>query len=266
MAIFLISFSPGVFVGAGRRILDISLFAVNGRSEAGQARPQHSLQVGVDSADSEKPTVLVRGLEKAQVKTCFEGMAKKEGDKVKVEEDGDFLKVTNEKSEETLIGWVDDKTMVLAPNQADKAALQARIDGKDGLDSHKAFADVASAANQGASVWFAVSPRDGTELAKGMSQNPLQVAPQGLYGSLDFKSGLGLDLGVRFASADEAAGAKEKVMPMIGQMKPMLGPAAAMVDKLKVATSGNDMTVNLNLTNKDMEQMQQMLGPMMGGM
>jgi hypothetical protein len=223
-----------------------------------------SVHVGVNTSKSEEPVVIVKGFNRAQVKACMEGTAKKEGKEVKVEDDGNFTKMTRD-GKEVMLAWANDTTLLMVPEKGDKEYLQARLDGKDGLNGNAEFGAVASAANQGAAIWFAAVPVDGTELAKGIAGNPLGVAPKGLYGSLDFTDGLGVNLGARFGSAEEATGAKDKVGPMLQQFKPMLGPAGAMVDKVKLAASGNDMTINLNLSNQDLEQMQQMLGPMMGG-
>jgi hypothetical protein len=224
-----------------------------------------SVNVGFNSSRGEEPVVIVKGFSRDQVKGCMEGVAKKEGKEIKIEDDGKFTKMTRE-GKEIMMGWVDDKTLIMVPEKSDKEFLQARIDGKDGLDSNASFGEVASAANQGAPIWFAAMPAEGTEMAKGIASNPLGIAPKGLYGSLDFKSGLGLAFGARFASAEEATGAKDKVTPMLQQFKPMFGPAGAIIDKVKLGATGNDMTINLNLSDQDIQQLQQSLGPMMGGM
>ena len=91
-------------------------------------------------------------------------------------------------------------------------------------------------------------------------------APKGFYGSLGVTNGIDFNLGLGYADEKTATDTLNMVKPMLGMVKGRLGPAGDLVDKLKMATSGADLTVALELTSADIEKLKALAGPMLGGM
>ena len=222
-----------------------------------------SVHMGINSAKSEEPVMIVNGFAREQLTTCATAMAAKEGKKVEITEEGKFTFITHE-DKKTTIAWVDGTTMLLVPNKDDKAYLEARIAGKDGLKGNAGFETAAGKAKQSAPIWFAGNFAAGSPAATGAGA--MGAAPTGFYGSIGFTDGLDFDLGVTFADAKSAEETLNMAKPMLGMAKGQLGPAGDIVDNLKLATKGADMTVGLKLTEADIEKLKALAGPMLGGM
>jgi len=222
-----------------------------------------SVHLGINSAKGEEPVMIVKGFARKQLTDCAAAMAAKEGEKIEISEEGKFTFITNKETEKTAIAWVDDTTMLLVPNKDDKAFLEARMAGKDGL-SNAGFKTAAGKAKQSAPIWFAGHFADGSPAAS--AGGAMGAAPKGFYGSIGFTDGIDFDLGVTFADAKAAEETLNMAKPMLGMAKGSLGPAGDIVDKLEMATKGADMTVGLKLTDADVEKLKALAGPMLGGM
>ncbi len=223
----------------------------------------NTVHLGVNSAKNEEPVLIVNGFAREQLTKCAKAMAEKEGEKIELTEDGKFTMVVKD-DKKTAIGWIDDKTMIMIPDQGDKEYLTARIEGKDGLKGSAGFETAAGKAKQGAPIWFAGYFADGSPAASGMGA--MGAAPKGFYGSIGFSTGVDFDLGVTFADAKSAEETLNMAKPMLGMAKGQLGPAGSLVDKLELATKGEDLTVGLTLTDADIETLKGLAGPMLGGM
>jgi hypothetical protein len=219
--------------------------------------------VGVNTAKSDDPVVVVNGFHRDQLEKCFGAMAEKDGEKVEVTRDGAITMVKSSDKDQA-IGWINDSTMVMVPNQSDAAFLKERIAGTGGLGDNPDFSSVLGAADQSAPLWFAGHFQDGSPAADGLGKMMMGAKPLGFYGNLGFAEGLQVDVGLRFGTAEEASQLLEKVKPMLGVAKGQLGPAGKLVDKLQLAAADKDMTVKLSLSNADLEQLQQLAGPMLG--
>ncbi len=222
-----------------------------------------SVQIGINSAKEDEIIVIAKGLEREVLNKCTKAMAEKEGEKVEIVEEGNFTIVTGD-GETTTLMWLDGTTILMAPKNNDKEYLQARFDGKDSLKDNAAFAAVAAKAKQSQPVWFAGLLRDGSPATSTMGA--MGDAPKTFYGSVGVTSGINFNLGVGYADEKTATETLNMVKPMLGMAKGQLGPAADLVDKLKMATSGADLTVALELTDADIEKLKALAGPMLGGM
>lgn len=227
----------------------------------------NSVVVGVNSSRDEEPVVIISGFERKGLTECFKSMAEKEKEKLSITEDGaiTIIKGSKKKGKNQTIGWINDTTMIMVPKKNDKKWIEARIAKTDGLDTSKGFASIADSANKGEPVWFAVRAKEGSPMAKGLASMTMGSNPLGAYGSVGFNDGLQLNVGARFADAKAATSLLEQVKPMIGMLKPQLGPAASMLDKLVLATADADLTLNLNLSSGDLEHISKMAAPMMMG-
>ncbi len=223
-----------------------------------------SVHLGINSAKGEEPVMIINGFARKQLTDCATAMAAKEGEKIEITEEGKYTFITNKNAEKTAIGWVDDTTMLLVPNKDDKAFLEERMAGKNGLKGNAGFETAAGKAKQAAPIWFAGNFADGSPAASGMGA--MGAAPKGFYGSIGFTDGIDFDLGVTFADAKSAEETLNMAKPMLGMAKGQLGPAGDIVDKLQMATKGADMTVGLKLTDADVEKLKALAGPMLGGM
>tara|TARA_R110002096_G_scaffold433381_2_gene651988 strand:- start:29681 stop:30712 length:1032 start_codon:yes stop_codon:yes gene_type:complete len=221
-----------------------------------------TVHMGINSAKSEEPVMIVNGFAREQLTTCATAMAAKEGKQVEITEEGKFTIVSHE-GKTTTIAWVDATTMLLVPKKDDKAYLEARMAGKDGLKGNAGFETAAGKANQSAPIWFAGNFAAGSPAGRGVGMG---AAPKGFYGSLGFADGLDFNLGVTFADAKSAEETLNMAKPLLSIGKSKLGPAADIVDNLKLATNGADMTVGLKLTEADIAKLKTLAGPILGGM
>ncbi len=222
-----------------------------------------SMHVGINSAKSDDPVLIVNGFARGTLMDCAKKMSEKEGEKVKITEDGKFTVLTGDDGT-TAVAWINDTTLIVVPKKNDKAYLQARLDGKDGLKGNTAFTATAAKAKQGAPIWFAGNFAEGSPAASGMGA--MGAAPKGFYGSIGFSDGIDFALGMSFADAAAA----EQTLGMAKSMLPMakgpLGPAGDILDKLQLATKDADMTIGLKLTDADVEKLKGAAGGILGGM
>ncbi len=230
-----------------------------------------SVVIGGDTANEKNMVVAIKGnVPKAKVLECAKKMAEKEGEKIEIKEDGDLVGFSEDGGDTMWVAWLADGTIVTgggAENNPDW--LKGVISGKDSITSNKEFMGLVNSTDSNASVWFAMQPPADDNPFQGM---PTGEPPTALFASVDLKSGLKLDAGMRFKSADGAKALAEQANAAMGGMKsdPNVGKY---IEKTKVSTSGNDLIVKIDLNQAEfdelMQQLQQqlpMLMMMMGGM
>lgn len=220
-------------------------------------------EVGDDMEPDEKTMVVViKGPARSKLIECGKKMAEENGPKFT--DEGKFTKVEEEGEEVKWIGWMDDNTMAIAP-EMDKAALEARLAGKDGMDGNKEMMDLLGNTDMSSGLWFAMAPKGGIKApggGMGMPAGNFKAA----FGSVNVKSGLAVDFGLRTGSGDEASNLASELKKQIDAMKPMLGPASKFADKLKLDSKGSDLILAISLSVSEIEELMQLAGPMMGGM
>jgi len=222
-----------------------------------------TVHLGFNSAHKDDVTVIVSGLGREQVTNCAKAFAKKEGVKLDVTEEGKMSFFAGD-GEKLGVAWINDSTALVVPEKADKAFLQARLDGKESLKSNAAFGAVLAKAKRTEPIWFAGSFADGSPAAK--SFGSVGAAPKGVYGSVGLTGGLDIAMGLIFPDAKAATNTLNMAKPMMGMAKGSMGPAGALIDKVLLAVEGSDLTVKLKLSEADLKQLKDLAGPMFGGM
>jgi len=205
---------------------------------------------------------------KDKVTSCVEAMAKKEGKEIKIEQAGNFVGFKEIDEDKTQwIGWLDDSTIVTGPGAADnKAWLAERMSGKESAIDNADLKPLLGKVDQNGAFWLAMIPPADKPMAL-----PGGASPKGVYVSVGLSAGLKLDVGLGFATPEEAKQSADQTNAMLGMAKadPTMGKFIA---KAQIAAAGNDMTVKLDLNEPELDELvnqvkQQlpMLMMMMGG-
>lgn len=217
------------------------------------------------SMEGNDGVVVVKGFNRAELKSCGEKMAAKEGEDVKIEEDGKLMKVTN-KSDVMWLGWLDDNTMLTgagSEGEGGKAWVEGRMAGKDGLDSNADMMSLLGQVDSAGTLWFIVKPKDNSKM--GMMGAP----PSSVFGTVLLTSGLKIDMGMRYAKPEDAKAFVDQTKQMMGAMAS--DPTSKMVaDKTTMEAKGNDAIIKVDLNEEELNQViamvEKMAGPMIGSM
>jgi hypothetical protein len=220
-----------------------------------------TVQMSAKPGKEDDTVVVVRGFSKDELTSCGAAMAKKDNkDFVVSEEDG--LTVLKSEGKTAYVSWLDASTAVMSPNP-DKAWVKARIAGQGGLASNAAFMDLAKKVDPSATVWVAAMPAPGSE----MDMSKSLPGAKGGYASIKITDGIGVDAGVRFDTPENAKNANSMATAAMQQGKAMMPMAVqSVIDKTQIAVAANDMTINLQMTKADIDQITAALGPMLGSM
>jgi hypothetical protein len=209
--------------------------------------------------------VVVHGFSRDEIRTCGEGMAAKKEEEFTATDEGQFshYKVGDE---ELWVAWVGDRTMLTGPRaETDKAWLEARVAGKDGLAADSGLAQlVESSVDRGAGVWFGMIPSDDSPLGAGMAMTGSQ--PEAMYGWVAPSDGLAITAGVRFPSAEQAAEVLAQAQTMLQMVKLQAGDLGKFVDKAQMSTNDADMVVSISLSEPELTELVDSVGAMFGGM
>lgn len=223
-----------------------------------------TMTVAVNSADENKSLVVVSGdVDKDTFIKCAEAMAKKEGEELTVEEDGNVVHFQSG-GDGLFASWVGGNQIVIAPDEADKAWFTARAAGTEGLDKNADLMAMMNKADQSTTLWFAGVPAEGTPMRQGMSSMPSGAAT-GFYGSVNLTDGVALDVGMSYATAEAATQTVEQLKGMMEMAKQQMPPAAKYVDKAVVAAEASDVVVKLELTGEDLDEIGSTFGQMIPG-
>jgi hypothetical protein len=210
--------------------------------------------------------VVMKGLQRASLKTCGEKMAAKEGKKLTVTEEGNLANyVVDDKN--IWAAWLDDSTVVIAPEK-DKAYVSARAAGEGGLAEGSPVMALLKSVDTSAAIYFAA------DTAMMGPQAAMMQGAKGIFGSLKLTDGLALDAGLRFDTPDNAKKMTEMVNQQVGAMKGQLPPQfKTLVEKAVIKQVDKDMVLQLSLSGAELEQLAQalegmkgMLGGGMGGL
>ena len=229
----------------------------------------HSLMVG-GVIDGDKDFVLVvSGIDKTRLNKCIEGIGKVAKEEVDIIEDGKLTTYQPKKKDDKPlnVAWLSDATLIVAP-ELSKETLRERADGKDGMSGNAMMSDMLGKVNNKATFWVVSTPP--ADKGKDM---PIQIT--GVYGSVELKDGLAIDVGLM--SKDEAEAKKgaealqKKLKEGVAELKgsPFAPMANKFVPKVSVKTEGKYILVNLTLNDaeyKEVLAMAQGFAKMAGGM
>ena len=203
--------------------------------------------------DTQKVVVVVKGLDRSKIKDCAPKMAEKKGKKITITDDGNLENWVTEGGKSTWVAWLDDSTAVFAPDQ-DKAYVQDRAAGKDGLTDSSELMTLLKSTDTSSTLYLAVGS---AVLNKSGAGAQLQGA-KGVFASVKVDSGLSIDAGMRFDTPDNAKKVttmvKQQVDAMKGQLPPPFGQVAG---KAVIKDVDKDMVVQLKLTEAEMQQLGQ---------
>lgn len=222
-----------------------------------------SVIVGGKPNDEKNMVIVVKGFTKAELTTCGQAMAKKEGKQLTITEEDGITKIHDGGENKDLhVAWLDDTTAVMSPNP-DKAWVKARAAGQSGLDGNAAFMTLLKNVDTSATIYMTLLPTPGSELD--LSKNI--PGAKGAFGSLKVTEGLGIDGGLNFDTADNAKKAQEMASSSLQQAKAMMPPPVqTVIDKAKFSVNNTDLVLQLTMTQGDIEAISQALAPMLGGM
>lgn len=200
---------------------------------------------------------------------CATVAAEGEGKKVTGKTEGKITTLTAEGEDKSLyIGWIADDTMLVVPeaiDKGDKALLEKILAGGTSAKSNAALSALMGNVNTGETVWAAADLSQAPKAGEAFEQ--LGAKPAGMWINLGYQTDLSMEVGLRFASADEA----KKVTEMMDkQLKEGLQQASAMLGDMsnagKVEAKGNDCVITIKLTGEQIDKVIGMVGPMLGGM
>jgi hypothetical protein len=211
---------------------------------------------------SNELVVVVKGFERAALKSCGEKMAAKEGEKLTITDEGNLSKYEMD-GNTVWAAWLDDTTVVMAPEQ-DKAYVEARAAGQNGLTESAEVMALLKSVDTSAAIYLV---GDATAAGPGAAMMP---GAKGMFASLRFTDGLAVDAGIRFDTAENAKTTTTMVSTQVQQVKGQLPPPfSTLAEKAVIKQVDKDLVVQLSLSGAELEQVGkavQGMGSMLGGM
>jgi hypothetical protein len=230
-----------------------------------------SIVAGGDPS-TEEIVVVAKGVNRGQIKGCAEKLAAKEGKKLSVTDEGNLSHYQVDGGEQVWASWLDDTTVVFAPEK-DKDYITKRAVGETGLAEGAEVMALLKNVDTSATLYVVAT-------ADAMGQNPaagMMPGAKGFFASIKLTEGLDIDAGVRFDTPENAKSFAAMVQQQMAMAKGQQVPAEMAglikaIEKAVVKQEGNDMVLQLKLTNDDlkqlgavMQQMGQAFGQMGGG-
>jgi hypothetical protein len=216
-----------------------------------------SVSIGVKNTSNDKPdgVFVVHGVDKAKAASCVDKMkAEAAANGTEITKDGDVYLVKNkDKGDTTGIVFVNDTTavMVVGDKGATAASVKAVAAGGGALKTSPTFVEMYSKVKTTDSVWFVVN---GKLLEKAAA---IGTKPKAVFGSLNVSDGLALDTRIKVDSPDVAA-------QLAGKIKEQTAQAAAMVDKIDVASDADVVKLNVVLSNQKLQALITQFGALFG--
>jgi hypothetical protein len=216
--------------------------------------------IGGKTEDSDNMVIAVNGITKEQFTKCVPAMSPEGEEPAKVTEEGDFVKVESQ-GETTWFGWVDAKTMVMAPEAKEKARIEAIVKTTDGLDKNENMMKLVEKVDKKAAIWFAVHNDKPDQPLEGVP-----VPAKAVFGWLNFSQGMAFQFTLQQGTPEEAQKTVADLTGQLGMVKQMM-PA---LSKLELKAEGSDVHVTLNMNDAEVKEVapmvQQQINGMMGGM
>ncbi len=222
----------------------------------GQSGKDDSIVVGVDGVNAD------------QFEKCLNAMGEAEEESPEIAREGNLMKLTSPQGDVTWMGWTSDMTMLASPGATDKAAIEALLARDEGLDSNEALKPLVAKVDDEAGVWFAYKNTDTT------ATSTVPVQAEAVYGSIRFSDGLGINVRLGQASAEDAKKTVATMTEQVGQAKEQAGPLGKYLAKFELKADGSEVVIVMNMSNDELKElipMLQQFAPMlmmgaMGGM
>lgn len=183
----------------------------------------------------------VTGVDRAGLAKCIEAVNQGNGAKVTVQQDGNLTQLTKDNAV-SYAGWVGKDVIVMSLHPEDKPALVKWMGGK-GAFARSGLSATLTKVNKAAALWSA------GDVVKELEPG---ATAKTFYGAFTFAGGnLGADLHVVMQDAAQAAQVKKTTTDNIAAFKlKSHTPLGGMMDKISVATSGNEVVVKATLVEK----------------
>lgn len=205
--------------------------------------------------DKPEGVVVVHGAPKAKLVSCYAKLQKDKKADQDVTIDGDVMIVKQKGGPDVAMSFVDDSTAIaVIGGQASKAGIKAIAKGTSALKASAAFKEYYSKTNTQHTAWAIVNGN--SKMFKDL--NGMGIKPKAVFGSVNVTKDLNLDVRMRFGSADEAKN-------LAGMAQGQIKGAAQMFDKIDVKADGNDMAINVLLSDTKLAALAKQFGGMGGG-
>jgi hypothetical protein len=233
-----------------------------------------SVVVGVGpNMDKAKLVIVVKGnWNDDKVGKCATAIGQKKGKKITVAKEGNISSYATEGEKTVYVGWADNIAVVTpAAMEGDKTYLTEVLKKASSVKDNKEFMDLYNRTDSAGTMYgaFQATPEMADSLGKATGGNEKMT---GGYFTLKLGSGLDINAALRFAAATDAKSVSDRVNSELDGFKKQNQQAAEFLKNASVATSDKDMVLKLNLDDKQLDQLTQMLkqmapmlGMMMGG-
>jgi len=206
------------------------------------------------SGNAPEGTFVAHGVSKAKLTACFAKQKPVAGTEVKV--DGNVALIKPKDGQPIAITFLNDTTAIaVVGTNATKAGALAALKGSNALKGSAAFMDMFAKTRTQDSLWMLIN---GNSPAFGKMGGALGSKPKAMFGSINLGKDVTADFRLRLGSADEA---KNLASSLQGQAQ----QAAALVDKLDVASDGSDVKFAISISNQKLENLIKMIGGGSGG-
>jgi hypothetical protein len=230
-----------------------------------------SIAVGADgTGDAASIVVIIKGnFDADKIGKCAVAAAAQNAKKMTVKTEGKITAMSVEgETEVAYVGWVAKDTMVIVPQaieKNDKALLEKVLNATDSAKNNKQLADLMGNVNTGHTGWGAIDTTKATQVADAISGSIGGAKPLGLWVNLAYENDLDAEIGMRFATPEEAKKTVETLGP---QLKAGAGqtPMGDLSSAIKIEAKGSDAVLTVKLTGDQIQKIIDMVGPMMGGM
>lgn len=226
-----------------------------------------SMLIGGKPEQEKKIVMVIKGLSKSEIKDCA-AKIEAHDNSMKVAEEGNLMQL-KAPGQEIWMAWLDDNTFLTAADVTDKAHIAERAGGKNGLDTNETFTSILSNVDSNATLWFAVVPSPNSDMGRQMANVP-GGAPKGIFGSILLEGGLGLDVGARLNSEDQAKMLHAEGQKQLPAAKAQAGPLGKYIEKVQLNQKGSDILIQAKFSQKEFDgligDLEKMLGASFGAM
>lgn len=239
---------------------DIAEFKANCGFDPLETMKSVSMGIKMLSGDKGRGSVVFHSTApRDKLKACLEKSkadAEAKGNKMVI--DGDIAFITPKNGDGHIaITWLGSDGVVALINDRPwtKDTVTQALAGKGSVKDSKAFSEAYKSIKKGQTLWFYVNGEsEMAQQAKGAG-----VDATAFLGSVDVSDALSAEVRARLKSADAAAAAAKMAESQLGQVKMMVPNVSAKAD-------GNDLKINVDLSNKELKSLMSMFGGMLGGM
>ncbi len=213
--------------------------------------------VAGNSAKKDETITMVRGLTRQQVREC----AAKDS-KLTLKEEGNLSHVTLE-GKDRWIAWIDDRTLLVSPDNSSKKYIEARASGKDGLDTNKEMMSLIEETKRTGTLFFAILPAPGSKLSDTLAKMPFG-GTKGLFGTVVIENGLEIEVGSRFQDAELAVASTVEATSTLAAAKLTTASVyGKYIDRIVIQTKGRDLRARVKLSPSELIEVGELFGGLM---